>query len=384
MATTSHLRQLNQWRVVGAMLRLKTASRSDLAKSTHMSQPTVGRIVEDLIKANFLCEVEVAPATERDGEARTPAAAVGRPSKLLSLNPHTPRFLGIQLGVRRTRLALLPAAPPEEDSWTVEFATPNSATTWIAELKKHAATLSTRGLEAVVISVPGVVNEETGQVLLSPNARWTEQQPIRKLLQPLFKKTVTVIQEIRALALGQYLAQPEVRDFLLVDLGNGVGAAVVINGELLHGALPMSGELGHTPVVGNDRPCSCGAIGCVETLVSRAGLVASSRENGGPTTWPALVATLRKQGMANWMKHSLDAVATTIAGAINVVGLRNVLITGSLEELPREVGDYLCQRVVSGAMWSRFGEVSCQPAIRRRQPGMVAAAIQQLLAAENP
>src|SRR4051812_43749608 len=98
MATTSHLRQLNQWRIVRALMQQKFASRGDLAKATDMSQPTVGRIVDDLLKAGMVQEMD----DPRTADASA-AAALGRPSKLLSLDRTTPRFLGIQLGVRMTR-----------------------------------------------------------------------------------------------------------------------------------------------------------------------------------------------------------------------------------------------------------------------------------------
>jgi len=64
-------------------------------------------------------------------------------------------------------------------------------------------------------------------------------------------------------------------------------------GRLYSGPLPLSGELGHTPVLGNNRLCGCGATGCIETLISRKGLIASAQEHlQEPVSWPRLLNLL--------------------------------------------------------------------------------------------
>jgi hypothetical protein len=62
-----------------------------------------------------------------------------------------------------------------------------------------------------------------------------------------------------------------------------------------------------------------------------------------------------------------------------VLGLRRVVITGSLTELPPVVMDHLARAVQSGAMWARFGEVECVAAPRRRAAGLVAMGIDRLV-----
>src|SRR5215475_14736395 len=97
------------------------------------------------------------------------------------------------------------------------------------------------------------------------------------------------MQEERALALGHQAVQPGSDGFLLVDFGEGVGGTIVIGGKLYTNPLPLSGEVGHTLVRGNQRACGCGAIGCLETLVSTRGLLRTFAENSAdaPNTWPA-------------------------------------------------------------------------------------------------
>ncbi len=192
---------------------------------------------------------------------------------------------------------------------------------------------------------------------------------------------VFLVQEERALALGHHLANPDCEDFLLVDFGEGVGGAIIVEGKPLANPLPISGEIGHTPVPGNVRPCGCGAVGCMETLVSLRGLLESFSEVApdAENSWGALCEFISKGDIPAWLARALDAAAAAIAGALNVLGLRRVVITGSLTEMPPVVMDYLSHAVRNGAMWARFGEVECVSAPRRRTAGLVAVGIDRLV-----
>ncbi len=248
-----------------------------------------------------------------------------------------------------------------------------------------------------MVSVPGVVDEANGQVLLCPNLRWPETAKLKELLGALWGLPVVLVQEIRALALGHLAMQPEDKDFLLVDFGDGVGGAAVVGGKLYQSSIPLSGELGHTPVLGNQRTCGCGAVGCVETLVSRRGLLQSfvacdrgtKRQISAPigkredAKWDIMRSHIHTHGVERWLADGLDAAAVTIAGAINVLGVRRVVVTGSLTELPACVVDYLAKGVTRGAMWGRFGKVECIAAPRRRTAGLVWAGIDRVLVPEE-
>jgi len=373
MATLSQIRRMNQRKVIKIMMRLGSASRAQLAKATGMSQATVGRIVDDLLQNAVLAEAAGTGAS-RDADS----VQIGRPSTRLQLDRQRRRFLAVQLGVHQTRLAALPLAVADAEEWSVQIATPASPEEWADAIVGASKRLALKGIEAVVASLPGVVDEHSGKVLLSPNLRWTERADLAGLLKPITRAPLVCVQEIRALALGQLAAEPYVEDFLLVDFGSGVGAAAVIGGKLYRGSLPLSGELGHTPVIGNHRRCGCGATGCVETLVSQHGLVESAQENRVARTWEELLEEVRIGGLPAWMRRSLDAVATTIAGALNVLGLRRVTLTGALVDLPG-AADYLSSAITKGSMWARFGDVTCKPAPRRRMAGMVSTAIDRVL-----
>src|SRR3954447_818955 len=288
MATSTYLRRMHQRRILEAVARSGSVSRSSLARTTGMSQPTVSRIVDSLLSEHILAEFAAEEAPPATNDSEKVAVVIGRPSTRLELDRQRPRIGIVQLGVRNTRLAVLPLAIPSEDRWQAEFPTPASADAWLRQLGKAWKPYRGKGLKTLV-SLPGVVDELTGKVYLSPNVRWLERADLGDGLRDIVGPEFAFMQEIRLLALGQLAAEPGLGDFLLVDSGNGVGAAAVIGGNLFGGSVPLSGEIGHVAVPGNDRRCGCGAVGCLETLISRRGFLASAAEHGQPKSWPALI-----------------------------------------------------------------------------------------------
>jgi predicted NBD/HSP70 family sugar kinase len=377
MANSSYLRQMHQRRIIEAVARAGSTSRSALARATGMSQPTVSRIVDQLLSEQVLAESEPLGAAP-DRVSGKATAVLGRPSTLLELDRRRPRFAVVQLGVRFTRLSVLPVAIPSEDVWQSEFPTPPTFEGWLREVAKVWRPHRDKGLKAVV-SLPGVVDEPAGKVYLSPNLRWLETADLSGRLADVLGTDVAFNQEIRLLALGQLAVEPDSGDFLLVDSGNGVGAAAMIGGKLFSPTLPLSGEIGHIPVPGNDRHCGCGGTGCLETLISRSGLTESAAEHGDRRAWPALVEHVRGRPLPAWLKRSLESAALDVAGALNVLGLRQVVLTGAFDELPPACVEFLRDCVQRYAMWARFGEVTVRTAPRRRQAGMVSLALDRML-----
>jgi predicted NBD/HSP70 family sugar kinase len=377
-ALPASLRRTNQRTVISLLFRLGSASRAELAKAAGISQPTAGKITAELLQLGVLRRA--GPAEDLAARTETGLQRLGRPGQLLRLDDQRLRFIAIELGVSETSVAALPVAAMLEDRWSHTFSTPKTPEMWLQALKETAADIHGHSLWGVLISVPGVVDEGIGQTVLSPNLHWLESISLPDLVRQIWDLPVLLVQEMRALTLGHLAAEPSAQDYFLVDFGQGVGGAVVIGGRLYSSRLPLSGECGHTPVVGNRRPCGCGAVGCLETLVSEKGLLDSfsASRGGAPVSWSDLVRQVNEHGLEGWLTEGLDATARIIAGALNVMGLPRVVITGLLTELPGAV-EYVASRIREGAMWGRFGGVICQPAPRRRAAGLVGVGIDRLV-----
>ena len=373
----------NKRALLDRLLRLGTASRADLAKSLGLSQPTAGKIADELLKLGVFEETE-----EPDHNGHTPTAKsprMGRPGRMLRLTQSKSRFLGIKLGLTETHLSPLPLSVTDEDQWLIRFKTPTTAREWSRKLQQAAAQIAQKSFWGILVSVPGLVDERKGSILYSPNLRWTAGTAFSAAIQQVWHAPVILVQEERILALGHHSAHREGEDFLLVDFGEGVGSAVLISGKLYAHPLPISGELGHTPVLGNERRCGCGATGCLETLASSRGLLKSfaAAHPKSRKTWEALCDSVAADGIEPWLAKTLDAMAAGIAGALNLLGLRRVVITGTVTELPSAVFSYLSEAIIKGTLWARFGELKIEKAPQRRKAGLVAAGIDRLIVPDD-
>jgi hypothetical protein len=98
-----------------------------------------------------------------------------------------------------------------------------------------------------------------------------------------------------------------------------------------------------------------------------------------PKSWQTFSDSVITLGIEPWLAKTLDTMAAIIAGALNVLGLRRVVITGAVTELPAAVFTYLTKAISKGALWARFGDLKIEKAPRRRKAGLVAAGIDRFI-----
>jgi predicted NBD/HSP70 family sugar kinase len=379
-ALPGSLRRTNQRTIVSLLMRMASASRADLAKAAGISQPTAGKIISEMLRLGVLQDVPPQTISLASQSAQTANPRLGRPGKLVALNRDQSRFLAIALDVGETTASALPIAICDEELWGVRFATPGSVPLLAKRLRESCAAARRTDLWGVIVSVPGIVDEIQGKILYSPNVHWLENADLVGTLRRHWSVPVLLVQEIRALALGRLATNPECGDFLLVDFGHGVGGAVVSEGKLQARPGYFEGEVGHTPIAGLSRLCGCGGVGCLETLASQRGLLESFSATHSivAPTWPQLVEHVNRHGMEPWLVETARHTARVIAGALNVTGIRHVVVTGVLNEMPQAV-KFLSDEVTGGALCARFGKVSCESAPRRRAAGLVAAGLDRLV-----
>ena len=118
-------------------------------------------------------------------------------------------------------------------------------------------------------------NYKNGTIEFAPNLQWKGVINLIKLFNKHFDLPVYVTNDANAAAIGEHYfgKAKNMKDFLIVTLGTGVGSGFVANGELIYGNDSFAGELGHTIIKDNGRECACGRKGCLETYASVSAVV---------------------------------------------------------------------------------------------------------------
>lgn len=117
--------------------------------------------------------------------------------------------------------------------------------------------------------MPGILDTDRGTVLFSPDFNW-ENVDIISSFKKNFTMDITLENANRALAMGEYFfgAGVNSQNFLMINLGHGIGSAIVREGEFYRGSSGSSGEIGHIILERNGPQCSCGNKGCLEAIAS--------------------------------------------------------------------------------------------------------------------
>lgn len=368
----AHLRRRNIRRVVEHLLYHQRASRAELSSRLETAKPTISQIVSDLMQLQVVSELEIDTSSNR-----TP----GRPSTPVELDGEIGRLILVQIGVTNTRIALSPARLDVDAQWQSEFKTPDSTDQLVASIFNELKNLDDQHAWGIVVSVPGIVNDETGDILFCPNIRWLKTSEFAKKLRAKNDIPVLLVQEIRALALGEHLAS-EMDNFLHVDIDTGVGGAAIIHSKLFDSPTPLALELGHNIVTQNQRLCGCGNTGCLETLIGTPGLLKTfANETNQPNpTWDMLVDTLNhSEQTPRWLNDTFEKTSHIIGGVMNVLGVNEITITGLLNTFPQHCLDELANHIQSNCMAAKFGEIKINFPPRRRLLGMAAVGIDRIL-----
>jgi glucokinase len=117
-------------------------------------------------------------------------------------------------------------------------------------------------------------NYFTGQIEDAPNLPWPGKIPLAEFLRTSLGVPCILTNDANAAALGEMLfgGAKELRDFLFITLGTGLGSGIVANRQLVYGHDGLAAEIGHVIVEKNGRGCGCGRKGCLETYVSATGI----------------------------------------------------------------------------------------------------------------
>ncbi|KUL30559.1 ROK family protein [Actinoplanes awajinensis] len=246
-------------------------SRAALATVTGLTRATVSALVDDLIAGGLLTELDPPPRT-----------GAGRPAAGLALTAAGPAGLGCEINVDYLAACVVDLTGAVRQRFT-EHADqrPAAAPDALAALGRLAArarlAAEAEGLvvAGMALAVPGLVSP-TGLVRVAPNLGWqdVDAPTLLRGVPEIADLPVVVDNEANLAALGELRVAGAEATFLYVSGEIGIGAGLVIDGELYRGVRGWSGEIGHLTVYPDGRPCRCGSRGCLEQYAGQEALTA--------------------------------------------------------------------------------------------------------------
>ncbi|HEY8168402.1 MAG TPA: ROK family transcriptional regulator, partial [Candidatus Limnocylindrales bacterium] len=343
-ATHQQTRTFNQQLVLRALHDHSPLSRADLARLTGLTRTSVGDLVGGLIDDGLIEEV---------GRGRSSG---GKSPILLRVAPDGRHLIGLDLGEAQFSGAVVNLRGDILLSIDLPLEGRNgeAAVELVFELVDALRAGDQSPLLGIGIGAPGVIDTDSGTVRWSVNLDWAELA-LGPRIELRYGVPVVVANDSHAAALAEltFHRRPRPNNLIVIKIGRGVGAGIIVNGQLFQGDGYGAGEFGHISPGDDGAPCRCGRKGCLETLASMRALVEAARAvEPTVTDEPGLVAAF-KAGVAAVRQIALDAaraLGLAIGWLIGVLNVRQVLLVGPVAALGEDWLDEVRRSAHSSVM----------------------------------
>lgn len=321
-ATHQQTRTFNQQLVLRALHDHSPLSRADLARLTGLTRTSVGALVRTLIDDGLI---------EVVGRGRSSG---GKSPILLRVAPDGRHLIGLDLGEAQFRAGIVNLRGEILSSIRLPFEGRDADATLelIFQLVDALRADDRSPLLGIGVGAPGIIDTDTGTVRWSVNLDWVDLR-LGPLLAERYGVPVVVANDSHAAALAEltFFRRPRPKNLVVIRVGRGVGAGIILNGRLFQGDGHGAGEFGHVAVDPARSPCRCGRRGCLETLTSMRALVdAAGAVEPAITDDSDLVAAFLG-GVTRVRRIVLDAarrIGVAIGWLIGVLNVRHILLVG--------------------------------------------------------
>lgn len=132
---------------------------------------------------------------------------------------------------------------------------------------------------SVGVGIPGIADQKTGDIIKCTNLGW-HYLPFRKEFMRWIDKPVYIDNDANVAALAESVAgvSANTSSSVFITIGTGIGSGIILNGKIWNGFHGIGGEFGHTVIVLDGEPCTCGSRGCLERYCSATAIIRMARE----------------------------------------------------------------------------------------------------------
>jgi len=325
------LKRINRAQVLALLRDGRTLPRVRMKEATGLNGTTITNVTRDLMKRGLL--------RSRGLELSTG----GRRPELLALNADWKYTLGIYLGPGRIYGVLVNLFGQTKDAERTAVEPAASEREILAAIEQVCLSLSRRVAPSRILGAgmagPGVFDSHRAVVVQSVAYPALAGIDLRQWLGSCVGKPVDLDISTRCMALAErrFGAAKGLQNFIHLEIGMGIGCAIVSEGKLHRGLGVSAGELGHTMAVEGGRGCPCGNQGCLETVASVGALVRDARKALGKTslTFDNIVSMCHEgDGDVAALVHRVGRhIGLSLSRLIGVFSSSHVIVGGDLTRL---------------------------------------------------
>jgi glucokinase len=292
-------------------------------------------------------------------------------------SPNEQLYVGVELCASSARAALVNSAGEVLASRESAVAGAELAPQ-IGRLVSELRDSASAPAKAIGVGVPGLVNPQTGRVVISSDIPSVVREDLRAALAKESGLPVALDNDANAGALGEYAANAAAygefvagagagsRNLFYVTIGTGIGGAIIIDGRLWRGDSGFAGEFGHITIDPEGVECTCGNVGCLETVASAPNIVRRTHERlmrdstsslsrlGLNKNFTAADVAHEARGgddfAAMMMARTGRYIGTAIASVINLLNAERIVLGGGV----MDAGDLILEPIIAEARRRSF------------------------------
>ncbi|HEU5098524.1 MAG TPA: ROK family transcriptional regulator [Roseiflexaceae bacterium] len=346
-ATRQHTRDHNSQLVLRAIYDSDQISRAELARLTRLTRTTVSDVVADLI-ARGLVE-EIGHGLSSGGRMPIMLAVNDDSRHLIGVNLLNDELSGATINLRGSIRQRARRGLARSDA--------ESVLALLYELVDELVARATSPLLGIGISTPGLMDPSEEVVRRAVNFGWQDLH-LKALLTSRYRLPVYMGNLAHLAALAEYTfgSGQKRKNLVVIHIGQGIGAGIILQGELFHGDAYGAGEIGHASVVEAGQLCNCGNYGCLETVADiraivrraqqliHAGRASSIGQAAGAVETISLESVARAfHGGDRLAEEIIDEIGRylgiAVAQLVSVLNVERIVITGPVARFGEQLGE---------------------------------------------
>ena len=326
-ATHQQTRTYNQQLVLRTIFDHGKISRAEIARKTKLTRVTVSDMVAELIDSGLVAEVGMG------------TSAGGKTPILLSVVDDAYHMIGVDLANDEIRGAIVNLRGEVRQALSLPLASIDSdvSLNQVYDLLDALISQTDQPLLGIGIGTPGLLDTTNGIVRHAVNLGWVDL-PLGELLQERYDVPVYLANDSQVSALAEHIfgAGRNESNLIVVRVGRGIGAGIILNRQLFQGDGFGAGEIGHIGLHKDGDLCRCGNRGCIETIGSTLAIVRRAQAaNSSLGTAPDMADILAAFKAGDPIVHQIieeagRAVGFGVACLTSSLNIRHVLLVGSV------------------------------------------------------
>jgi glucokinase-like ROK family protein len=364
-------------------------SRAELARQMLLTRAAISTIIDDLESLGLVDEIETGPTTG------------GRRPILLAINPHYGYVVGIDMGATHLGLVVTDFSAHVLEEIEYPFTVADGPQKCLPKINQYlidllgCLNLNINQISAIGMDVPGPVVAEAGGVSSPPIMPGWDGYPIRTKLEELWQVTVSIGNDAEMGALGEwaYGSGRGESNLVYIKVGTGVGAGLLLDGQIYRGTSGCAGEIGHITIQENGPLCTCGNYGCLEAMAGGYAIARKAREaveTGKRTQLSAIepgkilavnVAAAAQRGDLVAQQIITEAgthLGIAVASLVNLINPSMVIIGGGVSQLGDLLLDPIRKTVMERSLNSAAKVVRITSAVLGRRASSMGAVVQAI------